>query len=83
MFQMVGGATLSPMVKKQKLEILKEGGLEVTPIGGARASVIKAAPVPIKPPPPVSNKISITVTPDMSHLMYGITGNDFFVCLFT
>uniref|UniRef100_A0A224X7T3 Putative serine protease h6 n=1 Tax=Panstrongylus lignarius TaxID=156445 RepID=A0A224X7T3_9HEMI len=33
---------MSPMLKKQKLEILKEGGLEVTPVGGTgRVSVIK------------------------------------------
>ncbi|XP_073995889.1 uncharacterized protein isoform X3 [Rhodnius prolixus] len=82
---------MSPMLKKQKLEILKEGGLEVTPVGTGRASVIKqavnqpipllptATPAPLPPPPPSrhsqpicpagGNKISITVTPDMSHLL--------------
>ncbi|XP_014260476.1 AT-rich interactive domain-containing protein 5B-like isoform X2 [Cimex lectularius] len=67
---------LSPLIKKQKLEILKEGGLEVTPVG-SRASVIKQATPQSSPPPttsfqplsPPGNKISITVTPDMSHLL--------------
>lgn len=67
---------LSPLLKKQKLEILKEGGLEVTPVTpvttNSRASVIKQAALP--PPRPASlmfreSKVSITVTPDLPHLM--------------
>ncbi|PSN50002.1 hypothetical protein C0J52_03300 [Blattella germanica] len=64
-----------PALKKRKLEILKEGGLEVTAIAPGtsigsvtiapdrRPSVIQlAAPV-------VQGQVSITVTPDVSHML--------------
>lgn len=57
--------------KKQKLDILREGGLEVTPVTtnrdeGGPSTVVKP------PPPPTSpGKISITVTPDVSHMLSG------------
>lgn len=71
----------SPNFKKQKLEILKEGGLEVTPI--ASMSAVNGGPS--KPPPSEEDrpsvirhavppekgrgKVSITVTPDVSHML--------------
>uniref|UniRef100_A0A146LLH1 AT-rich interactive domain-containing protein 5B n=2 Tax=Lygus hesperus TaxID=30085 RepID=A0A146LLH1_LYGHE len=126
-----GGRDLGPLLKKQKLEILKEGGLEVTPVSGGNGSATTvtstgqpsstsssngpSTPVSRPPPPtarqsapvarqslPVSrqpvpvarqsmpvgkpslsngrpqdahyrangsDKVSITVTPDMSHLL--------------
>lgn len=68
-------------VKKQKLDMLKQGGLEVTPV--ALSSTCKNDAAEEKPafkkekasPPPVelknSNKVSITATPDISHLIGG------------
>lgn len=72
-------------LKKQKLEILKEGGLEVTPItavpvmngclplpnsSDTRPSVIhRIVPTEMK------GKVSITVTPDVSHMLAtGVVG---------
>uniref|UniRef100_A0A1B6JRH5 ARID domain-containing protein n=2 Tax=Homalodisca liturata TaxID=320908 RepID=A0A1B6JRH5_9HEMI len=65
---------LNITTKKQKLEILKEGGLEVTPISTVangrtvpiekpRPSVIQHAAVGIKP------RESITITPDLGHML--------------
>ncbi|XP_015596332.1 AT-rich interactive domain-containing protein 5B isoform X2 [Cephus cinctus] len=80
-----------PSFKKRKLEILREGGLEVTAVElDARPSVIQAtvAPVSMAPtlnakaeektaspfPTPVTTNsvpklISVTVTPDISHML--------------
>lgn len=66
-------------LKKQKLEILKEGGLEVTPV--TTVPVINGClPLPnsldTRPsvihhtvPTEVKGKVSITVTPDVSHML--------------
>lgn len=81
-----------PSFKKRKLEILREGGLEVTAVDlEARPSVIQATitpvviPAPAKPqmeektvdgapsPPCITNSgtklISVTVTPDIGHML--------------
>ncbi|KAK9509037.1 hypothetical protein O3M35_006449 [Rhynocoris fuscipes] len=53
---------MSPMFKKQKLEILKEGGLEVTPVGTGRVSVIKqtvAQPLPPTKLPTILPMVSV------------------------
>lgn len=80
----------SPALKKRKLEILQQGGLEVTPIGGQSSSTSKpitVAPtvtptttpskrtsaVPAATPPLVSSQVSITVTPDLAHMLGGDT----------
>lgn len=73
------GKTSIPVFKKRKLEILKEGGLEVTaisslgsetsvtPVVEKRPSVIQhTAPVPVQTS---DHQVSITVTPDVSHLL--------------
>lgn len=63
----------SPAVKKRKLEILAKGGLDIRPVA-------TAAPVPVAtPPPPVQvaaapgsggrSEVSITVTPDLGHML--------------
>lgn len=64
--------------KRQKLEILKEGGLIVTPISGMtngrptppekpRPSVIQHNKA--EPPKSEKEKISITITPDVGHIL--------------
>ncbi|XP_067007860.2 AT-rich interactive domain-containing protein 5B [Anabrus simplex] len=65
------GKTTVPAVKKRKLDILKEGGLEVTAITSPpavaerRQSVIQhAAPIQAS-----DSQVSITVTPDVSHIL--------------
>lgn len=61
----------SPSLKKRKLEILQQGGLEVTPVG---QSAKHTPPPPIQqpkrepPPSQLNNQVSITVTPDVHHL---------------
>lgn len=67
-----------PTPKKQKLEILKEGGLIVTPISGMtngrsapsekpRPSVIQH--VKVEPAKSEKEKVSITITPDVGHIL--------------
>lgn len=75
-----------PSFKKRKLEILREGGLEVTAVDlDSRSTVIQATIVPTKredetylspcssPPSPVNptvpKLISVTVTPDIGHML--------------
>ncbi|KAH0551824.1 hypothetical protein KQX54_001778 [Cotesia glomerata] len=69
-----------PTFKKRKLEILREGGLEVTAVDLAdRPSVIQAhpnsplpssaLPSPKDQPEPKQKLISVTVTPDISHIL--------------
>ena len=75
-----------PSFKKRKLEILREGGLEVTPVDlDARPTVIQpnaiSAPMTVKseekslslPPATIPNSIpkliSLTVTPDIGHML--------------
>lgn len=66
-------------LKKQKLEILKEGGLEVTPVTAVPV-MNGCLPLPINSdtrpsviqrtiPTEVKGKVSITVTPDVSHML--------------
>uniref|UniRef100_A0A8D8YD89 AT-rich interactive domain-containing protein 5B n=1 Tax=Cacopsylla melanoneura TaxID=428564 RepID=A0A8D8YD89_9HEMI len=66
--------------KKQKLDILKYQGLEVTPVSSEDVKPPIAHPPPTLPPTPIvtphvdfhqreRNKISITVTPDVSLLI--------------
>ncbi|KAI5741001.1 hypothetical protein M8J76_009421, partial [Diaphorina citri] len=66
--------------KKQKLDILKYQGLEVTPVSSEDVKPPIAHPPPNPPPTPIitsqgdfhqreRNKISITVTPDVSLLL--------------
>lgn len=62
-----------PALKKRKLDMLKEGGLEVTPIGSPGSSSgqtdgrgsVKQASSPETPP----GQVSIMVTPDLSHML--------------
>lgn len=63
-----------PVLKKRKLDMLKEGGLEVTPIGSPGSSgsgpadgrsSVKPSPSPDTPP----GQVSIMVTPDLSHML--------------
>lgn len=63
-----------PVLKKRKLDMLKEGGLEVTPIGSPGSSgsgntdgrsSAKPSPSPDTPP----GQVSIMVTPDLSHML--------------
>lgn len=76
-----------PSFKKRKLEILREGGLEVTAVDlESRPSVIQSAttptpttpkpeervqqqPTPPSPAPITPKLISVTVTPDISHML--------------
>ena len=69
-----------PALKKRKLEILKEGGLEVTaitPAGMAPTTSIGSITItPDRRPsviqhtaPVVQGQVSITVTPDVSHML--------------
>ncbi|XP_065339336.1 AT-rich interactive domain-containing protein 5B-like isoform X1 [Cloeon dipterum] len=57
----------SPAMKRRKLEILAKGGLDIRPVA--------AAPPPIMPeavllqPQKLSSEVSITVTPDVSHML--------------
>ncbi|KAK7790611.1 hypothetical protein R5R35_008067 [Gryllus longicercus] len=74
------GKSPVPAFKKRKLEILKEGGLEVTaisslgsetsvtPVVEKRPSVIQHA-APVTAPPSDNNQVSITVTPDVGHIL--------------
>uniref|UniRef100_A0A1B6CVU6 ARID domain-containing protein n=1 Tax=Clastoptera arizonana TaxID=38151 RepID=A0A1B6CVU6_9HEMI len=65
----------SPNFKKQKLEILKEGGLEVTPIATTAVATTNGSPLQEGDRPSVihhtvpGSKISITVTPDVNHML--------------
>lgn len=73
------GKTPLPALKKRKLDILKEGGLEVTAItSNVETSVGSITIMPERRPsviqhvpavPSVENQVSITVTPDLSHMI--------------
>lgn len=59
----------SPAVKKRKLEILAKGGLDIRPVASAAPAPV-AAPAPAPPPPPGGrSEVSITVTPDLGHML--------------
>lgn len=63
-----------PVLKKRKLDMLKEGGLEVTPIGspGSSSSGQTDATANVKPaasPETPPGEVSIMVTPDLSHML--------------
>ncbi|KAJ4430276.1 hypothetical protein ANN_22488 [Periplaneta americana] len=70
-----------PALKKRKLEILKEGGLEVTAIMPPVTSIGSVTITPERRPSviqhaapvqnPVLGQVSITVTPDVSHMLGG------------
>lgn len=73
-------STSNSATKKQKLEILKEGGLEVTAITGVangRPTPVEKSRASVIQPPRVADgdrdkskeKVSITITPDVGHML--------------
>ncbi|KAJ1526109.1 hypothetical protein ONE63_009272 [Megalurothrips usitatus] len=62
-----------PVLKKRKLDMLKEGGLEVTPIGSpgssGSGSAQAAAAAAANPQSDNPGQVSIMVTPDLSHML--------------
>lgn len=63
-----------PVLKKRKLDMLKEGGLEVTPIGSPGSSGSghtdgRASVKPSASPETSPSQVSIMVTPDLSHML--------------
>jgi len=59
----------SPAMKKRKLEILAKGGLDIRPVGAGPLPIVPEAVLMQPITKKLSSEVSITVTPDVSHML--------------